>query len=234
MLRTVYWFMMFGLYLVITVFFAVYYKVLGKLKGKKIQGEYLHKVTSIWGQHMVKLTGSKVEVEGLENIPEETVLFVSNHQGNFDIPTLLGFVPKLKGFVAKKELKKIPMISLWMKWLKCLFMDRQDPRQSLKTILMGIEYLKNGHSMVIFPEGTRSKGGPVGEFKKGSFKLAVKAGVPIVPITINGTYKLLEETGRIRKSSVHIKIHPPIETKGYNPRVDEDLAVRVRNIIISG
>lgn len=234
MLRTIYWFMMFGLYLVVSTFFALHYKVLGKLKGKKNQEEYLHKVTSTWGQHMVKFTGSKVEVEGAENIPEGTVLFVSNHQGNFDIPTLLGFIPKLKGFVAKKELKKIPMISLWMKWLKCLFMDREDPRQSLKTILKGIEYLKGGHSMVIFPEGTRSKGGPVGEFKKGSFKLAVKAGVPIVPITINGTYKLLEETGKIKKSTIHIKIHPPIDTKGYNPRVDEDLSVRVRDIIIAG
>ncbi len=99
---------------------------------------------------MVRFTGSTVDVKGLENIPDRHVLFVSNHQSNFDIPLLMGYVPKFKGFVAKIELEKVPVISWWMKKMNCLFLDRNDMRQSLKVIIQGIGLLKAGHTMVVF------------------------------------------------------------------------------------
>lgn len=233
MLRTLYWFTGFWVYQVVSIFFAIKYKMLGK-KDEKLQLEYLDRVSKKWARSMVKMTGSQVIVEGLDNIPEETVLFVSNHQGNFDIPTLLGFLPKLKGFVAKVELERMPIVSTWMKRLNCIFLDRKDPRQSLKTILKGIELLKGGHSMVIFPEGTRSKGTHMGEFKKGSLKLATKSKVPIVPVTINGTYTLLEEKKRITKSKIVIKVHKPISTAEFDPKEQGDLTDYVYNVIQSG
>lgn len=233
MLRTIYWFTGFWVYQLASLFLGIKYKSLGK-KDKKLQQEFLGQATKKWARTMIKMTGSQVEVQGLENVPEETVLFVSNHQGNFDIPTLMGYLPKSKGFVAKIELEKLPIVSKWMKRIGCIFLDRSDPRQSLKTILKGVELLKSGHSMVIFPEGTRSKGKAMGEFKKGSLKLATKSKVKIVPVTINGTYTLLEEKKRITKSKVLIKIHEPIDTVNYNQKEQGDLTEKVYHIIQSG
>src|SRR5699024_1808110 len=99
----------------------------------------------------------------------------------------MGYLGVPHGFIAKVELTKFPIVSQWMKEMKCIFMDRSDRRQSLQSIKEGINILKNGHSMVIFPEGTRSKSDAMGEFKAGSMTLATKSGVPIVPITISGS-----------------------------------------------
>ncbi|MCT4543423.1 MAG: 1-acyl-sn-glycerol-3-phosphate acyltransferase [Vallitalea sp.] len=233
-MRTIFWFIAFWFYLLLTFFSRIRYWYLGKIGNKEKQSEILYKTVTSWAKKMVKLTGSNVTVKGLENIPERNVLFVSNHQGNFDVPILLGYIPKLKGFVAKVELEKLPIVNGWMKKLGCLFLDRKDPRQSLKIILKGINYLKEGHNLVVFPEGTRSKSSSIGEFKKGSLKLATKSGVPIVPITINGSYKILEEKNRIRKNNVNIIVHPPIYMENLSKEEQDQLATKVHEIIKSG
>ena len=103
---------------------------------------------------MVRVAGGTVEVKGLENVPKDKpVLVVSNHQSNMDIPVLLGYLNKPIGFVSKAEIKSSPVVPTWMELMNCVFMDRSDRRQSLKAIKDGIELLKNGHSIVIFPEG---------------------------------------------------------------------------------
>jgi 1-acyl-sn-glycerol-3-phosphate acyltransferase len=169
------------------------------------------KIATHWAQSLVKLTGTTVEIIGLENIPQRNVLFVSNHQGNFDIPLLIGYINKPKGFIAKIELKKLPIVNIWMEKINCVFMDRSNIRASMKAIQQGIAYLKNGKSMVLFPEGTRSKGPQMGDFKPGSMKLALKSGVPIVPVTINGSYKILEQNGFVMKpAQVKIVLGEPI------------------------
>ena len=123
----------------------------------------------------------------------------------------MGFIDKPKGFIAKIELSKLPLVHTWMKLIQCVFMDRKDLRQSLKAMDQGIQILKSGQSMVIFPEGTRSKGGPMGEFKKGSLRLAQKTNVPIVPIAISGSYKIMEErVFRITPAEVDVRIGKPI------------------------
>lgn len=173
---------------------------------------YGHLVSHYWGLMVVKLARVKVEVTGHENIPqEEAVVFVGNHQGNFDIPVVLGFINKPKGFLAKAELVKVPIIRPWMKAIQCVFIDRGDIRKSIKSIQQCIDVVKGGQSLVIFPEGTRSKGPEMSEFKKGSLRVAERSGAPVVPVTINGTYKIMEDTaGRINRAKVSLIIAPPI------------------------
>jgi 1-acyl-sn-glycerol-3-phosphate acyltransferase len=232
MIRTIIWFLNFTLYQIISSFFWLKYKYLIKAGKKEQAHQYLHKVTSHWARNMVKMSGTKVDISGLNNIPkEENVLFVSNHQGNFDIPLLLGHLPLSVGFVAKVELKKIPMVRTWMELLHCVFLDRKDPRQSLEAIVKGIGYLKEGYSMVIFPEGTRSKGNEMGEFKAGSMKMAVKSKVKIVPVTIKGSYKILEEKGRIQSSQVDIVVHEPVDVASLSVEQTKELHHMIQDII---
>jgi 1-acyl-sn-glycerol-3-phosphate acyltransferase len=187
-----------------------------------------------WGKFVVGLSGAQVTVSGEEHIPADTsVVFIGNHQGNFDIPLLLGYINKPKAFISKIEILKVPMLSDWMKLMQCTFLNRKDMRQSVKAMAEAVETVKRGYSLVIFPEGTRSKGGPVAEFKAGSFKLPLKAGVPIVPITIDGSWRLFEETGKMKKGEVHITIHPPVPTANLSKEEAAALPEKVRTIVMS-
>ena len=195
----------------------------------------LHKVSHAWSNFVMKVSGAKVTITGLENIPKDTVvLFMANHQSYFDIPLLVGAIDIPKGFIAKKELDKWPIIRIWMKYLRCILMDRDNMRKSAEAIVEGINTLKSGYSMIIFPEGTRSKGGEPREFKAGSFKLATKSKVPIVPITIDGTYKLLESNNRkIKSASIKVTIHPIIDVTTLSKEELNELPTRVRSIILN-
>lgn len=233
MFRTILWFIYFGTYLLSI------YPALQKVKrlaemGKTAEHDQLtNQVAQKWARSLVQFAGVTVSVSGEEKIPSEgSVLFVSNHQGNFDIPLLLGYIEKPKGFIAKIELNKLPLIRTWMTHLNCVFMDRSDIRQSLKVMKQAADYLKAGYSMVIFPEGTRSKSRTLGEFKAGSLKLASKAGVPIIPITISGSYKIMEQNGIIIKpADVKITLHDPIPTAGLSKEEAAELPEKVRAII---
>ncbi|SHJ56636.1 1-acyl-sn-glycerol-3-phosphate acyltransferase [Geosporobacter subterraneus DSM 17957] len=232
MLRTIFWFIYFGGYMLLLL------PKLWKVKMLEKQGK-LHEVQDIsqraaktWARRLIAITGTSVQVEGLENIPPGPVVFVSNHQGNFDIPLFLGYIDKPKAFIAKIELLKMPLVSSWMKNIRCIFIDRQDPRQSLRAINSGVDLLKDGHSLVIFPEGTRSRGPEMGEFKKGSLKLATKAGVPIVPVTINGTYRMMEANkGRIKPAQVKMIISSPIDTTSLTKEDENYLSDQVFAVI---
>jgi 1-acyl-sn-glycerol-3-phosphate acyltransferase len=213
MIRTIIWFIWFWVSLIFTLPFLLWTKILDK-QGKEDQRiKVVNKTASVWSRSVVNLSGAKVTVEGLENLPEGPVVFIGNHQGNFDIPILLSFIDKPKAFIAKIETLKLPFVSSWMRQMKCVFMDRNDIRQSITAINQGVQYLKEGYSMVIFPEGTRSGSVEMGEFKAGSFKLATKSGVPIVPIAINGSYNIMGKKSLIVKpAEVSVKILKPIET----------------------
>ena len=140
------------------------------------------------------LSGVSTTVIGLENIPkDEPVVFIGNHRGFFDTVVSYSRMPRLTGFIAKKEMQKVPFIRLWMKYLHCLFMDRSNPREGLKTILSGVEQINNGISIVIFPEGTRNKGDGIMPFHGGSFKLADKSNCKIIPMVQNNTENVLEK-----------------------------------------
>lgn len=198
------------------------------------RAKFIHNVTYKWAKFVLKMSGAKVSVYGTENVPQdETVLFIGNHQSNFDIPLLLASIDKPKGFIAKAELASWPLISTWMKYIRCVFMDRDNLRKSAEAIVQGINILKDGHSMVIFPEGTRAKDYNMLPFKAGSFKLALKPKVKIIPVTIDGSFKLLEETGRLNPCQVNVYFHPPIDTKTLSKEEIEALPSRVQEIVKS-
>lgn len=213
----------------------------GKLENLKKNGtkqdiqEYIDKVVNGWASHVLNYVGAKINVIGKENIPEGTCLYVANHQGFFDIPIIISSLDNSVGFIAKKELLKLKVLTYWMNQMHCIFMDRSNVRESIKAINEGIENLKNGYSMVIFPEGTRSKGPKVGEFKKGSLKLALKSGVPIVPIAIDGSYKLREgnEKSRIKSAEVKVTICKPICIENLSKEELTNLSELVRDTIVS-
>jgi 1-acyl-sn-glycerol-3-phosphate acyltransferase len=213
------------------------YKVnyLAKKGAKEERDRYIHETTSKWALSHVKLSGAKVKIQGEENIPKDIpVVFISNHQGNYDIALFMSYINKPKGYIAKAEMEKIPVMKTWMKYMNCVFMDRSDIRKSAEAIVEGIKILKQGYSLVIFPEGTRSKSNKLGEFKAGSFKLATKPRVPIIPVTLNGTYKLMEGNRNIIKpAEVEIFIHPMIETANLSKEQLDELPNKVREIIAS-
>ncbi|WP_174732933.1 lysophospholipid acyltransferase family protein [Mesobacillus harenae] len=193
-----------------------------------------HVTPQKWSKTIIKLTGSKVDVYGEEKLPEGPVVFVCNHEGDFDIPVLLGYINKPFGFISKIEVKRIPILSSWMAAINCVFLDRKDRMQAVGSIGEGIRLLEKGHSIAIFPEGTRSKGGPIGEFKSGGFRLAKGAEVPIVPISIAGTSKVFEQNGKLVKpAEITVTICPHLEYAHYKGRELKELAEDVRQTIIS-
>lgn len=161
---------------------------------------------------IIFITGAKVDIKGLENIPkDEAVLYIGNHNGFFDV--LIGYaaVPNLTGFIAKKEFEKIPGLNWWMHMVNCLFLDRSDARAGLKTILKAIDYIKAGISIFVFPEGTRSKTGKMGDFKEGTFKIATKTNCPIIPIAFTGTAAAFEnQFPKIRPVPITMTFGEPI------------------------
>lgn len=212
-----------------------FWHILGWLGLLNARQRYGYHVSRSWARFLLNVAGVRVKVKGTENIPEgETVLFVSNHQGNFDIPVLLGSLPKPIGFLAKVELAKIPVIHSWMNKLGCVFINRADLRQSVKAVQKCVEVLKGGQSVVIFPEGTRARGSQMGEFKKGSLRLVEKAGVPIVPVTVNGTYRAMEANDdRITPADVEVAVSPPIYFDRLSKEEQADINSIVRDAIAS-
>lgn len=192
----------------------------------------IRKAEDAWGKALTEKAGIAIKVSGLEHIPEGPVVFVSNHQSYWDIPVFFAAIPnKQFGFVAKADLFKLPGFGTWIQDIRSVFIEREDARASLRAIEEGVGLLAQGFSLAIFPEGTRSKGVKTGEFKKGSLRLATKAGVPIIPVTLNGTYKAYEEKGYIQPAAVDFIIHPAIITKYLSKKEVGELASVVEEII---
>lgn len=158
-------------------------------------------------------SGVKVTVLGEENVPKDApVLYVANHRSFFDILLTYVRVPRPTGYIAKKEMLKIPLLRTWMKNLHCLFLDRKDLKEGMKTILQAIEKVKSGISICIFPEGTRNKtADSFLPFHEGSFKIAEKADCAIIPIAMNNTSAIFEDHfPKIKKTHVIIEYGAPI------------------------
>lgn len=179
--------------------------------------------------------GGKATIIGTENIPtDRPVLFVGNHRSMMDVVLAGSLIPFPVGFISKKELEKIPLLHMQMVDINCLFLDRKDDRQALKTILKAIELIKGGQSMFIFPEGTRSKEeGKILPFHAGSFKVATKSKAPIVPVTIVGMGDVLEDHfPRLKRVPVSIEFGKPIETASLSRDEQKELPDRVRDLIV--
>ena len=167
-----------------------------------------------WGFKVIlKISGVEVTVIGEDRVPDEPVLYVGNHRSYFDILLTYSRCRDLTGFVAKKEMLNYPFLRTWMKRVYCLFLDRDNIREGLKTILTAIDQVKNGISVFIFPEGTRNKGEELSllPFKDGAFKIATKTGCAIVPISMNNTAEIFENHfPKIKKTHVVLEYGEPI------------------------
>ncbi len=167
--------------------------------------KYAFKVVMFW-------TGTRTRRIGLENIPKDTpVMFACNHKSLLDACIMYDTLSVPAGFVAKKELRKAPIFNRWMLLLNCFFLDREDIRSGVKMILHSIDCINNGVSIIIAPEGTRSKTGEMNPFKEGSFKIATRTNCPIIPVAISGTDDLFENHKPfVRKAVTVVQFGEPI------------------------
>lgn len=179
------------------------------------------------------LSGTKISVKGTEHVPKnEAVLYIANHRSYFDIVIGYATVPTLTSFVAKKEMEHLPLVSHWMRILKCLFLDRTDIRAGMKTILTGIAQIKEGYSIFIMPEGTRNHDKEMLPFREGSFKFAEKSGCAIIPVSMNHTDEIFENhIPWVKKTHVCIEYGKPIYLKDLSQEDRKFVGAYVQNII---
>jgi len=179
------------------------------------------------------LSGVKRTVIGTENIPRnEPVLYVANHRSYFDVPVTYVSLPAPTGYMAKKEIARVPFLRTWMRLLRCLFLDRDDIKQGLKTILKAIEQVKEGYSVFISPEGTRNHGKDMLPFKEGSFKIAEKTGCAIVPVAITNTDEIFENhIPWIKPAKVIVEFGKPIYPNQLDKEQKKHIGAYVQNII---
>lgn len=209
----------------IKMFFVLIYSLLWTLpslmKGIRLERagrvqelrELLANLGRGWGRMLVEGTGSRVTVDGAEKLPEDrAVVIVANHQGYFDIPVLLGYLPKPAAYIAKAGVRRVPILGKLNALYGTVFIERGNPRAALRAIQEGVERVRSGQSLVIFPEGTRSPDGRVLPFKPGALKLAQKSGAPIVPVTLVNTRSVMVKGSlRIRSAEIRVIIGDVIE-----------------------
>lgn len=194
----------------------------------------VHQHPKKWAIGILKRTKSTFHIEGLEHLPEGPVLFVSNHEGNFDIPTLIAHIPKPFSFMSKVEVEKLPIINEWMIAMNCVFIDRTDRKSAMQSITDMVSTLKDGHSMIIFPEGRRSKGNEVQDFKSGFARIAKDSHVPIVPIAIVGTADIMEKNrNKIKAAHVEMSVMAPISVETIQSLTSKELINLTHNQISS-
>jgi 1-acyl-sn-glycerol-3-phosphate acyltransferase len=178
----------------------------------------VYRAAQYWAKTIIAITGCTLEVEGREHIPPKGgVCFVSNHVGVFDIILALAYIGRPFGFIAKKELLLIPLLNLWIYILGGLFIDRKNIRKAINTINLGIQKIQKGGGMLIFPEGTRSKGRGLLPFKSGAIKLATNSLAPIIPVAISGSYEVFEKHYRVHAAVVRMVFCPPVITADMSP-----------------
>jgi 1-acyl-sn-glycerol-3-phosphate acyltransferase len=205
--------------LILSVFYAfIPAGILKLLKAESAANTWLR----ICGQGIARfslfMVGVYVTVDGRENLPAETnICYVANHLSMLDILVFSGPANLWASIIAKAELRKVPIINLWSKAIGCIFIERKSPHSTVKAILSGVEKLKKGKPMLIFPEGTRSKTGKIGELKPGSLKMATRSKAIIVPITIMGTREGLENLKGCKRTHAFLSIGKPIPTAELGP-----------------
>ena len=233
MIRTIIIFIFLVIFLIVSLPMQLVLFIMHKFNDDKARKASLAIVS--WAFNVILfLGGIKRIVIGEDNVPkDEAVLYVSNHRSIFDIVVTYPRVPRRTGYIAKQESMKLPVISFWMVYLDCLFLDRSDIRKGLEMVLTAIDKVKNGISIFIYPEGTRNKTDkPLGEFHKGSFKIAQKSGCPIVPVVVNHTRDCFENhMPWIKKTTVVIEYCEPIRIKELEKEDQKSIDQYVKNII---
>lgn len=199
------------------------------------RGRWQHGCAWLWSWLVVNTSRIRVRVEGLENLdPNRTVIFCSNHPSAMDIPILFLHLPVQFRFLAKRSLFRLPFLGWHLRRSGHIAVDRGRPREALKSFDRAAQRIKEGRSVVTFPEGRRNRAPHMLPFKSGSFYLAILSGVPVVPVTLNGTREVLKpDSYHIRPGQVEVIIHKPIPTEGLSLQEVESVSKRVREQILS-
>ena len=206
---------------------------------KRINPELMYKTSHVLVRGVFRVmlftAGTKVSATGLENVPDDRpVLYVPNHRSFFDILIMFSLMKGQSGVIGKKELKIIPFLALWMDCVHGLLLDRENPREGVKTIMTGVSYLKSGASMLVFPEGTRSKEKGMLPFHEGSFKLATRSGCPVVPVAISHSDDIFEKHFPfVRKTHVTVQFAAPIECAAMSREEQKQLPSMTQEAIRS-
>ena len=187
-----------------------------------------------WGKNFIRIGGWEVRVGGLEHLPSGGAILVANHQSLVDIPLVIAAVPREVRFLAKRELGRIPLFGYAMRKAGNLFIDREDPRDAVHLVRDATQRFDRGQVVVIFPEGTRSRDGAVGEFKPGAFYLARKKGVPLLPVLLDGGRTALPRGSLLFRPAVLVaRILPPVAGEGGRALTREEMAEESRRRILS-
>lgn len=209
---------------VLTILFGIF----------EAHGKRIYQVNRLWTWLILRVAGISLKVEGLENIdPKRQYIFIVNHQSNIDIPVLVQALrPFQLRWLAKRELLRVPFFG-WAMWAaKHVTIDRSDPQDALKSLARAKERLAAGISLVVFPEGTRSRNGALQRFKKGGFLLAVQTHTPIVPIAINGSGALLPAgSWRLGSGTIQVVVERPLGVEGFRPGNLRLLSNQARDVI---
>lgn len=197
-------------------------------------GNGLHRIARLWGNSILWIIWAKVTVTGADKLdPNQSYIYMPNHQSNADIPVLLGRLPVQFRWLAKAELFKIPLFGRAMRKVGYISIDRSNRKSAFESLARAALTIRNGTSVLIFPEGTRSPDGCILPFKKGGFVLSVDAGVPIVPIMIRGTRNIVPKKHFIiRPARVTMEILDPVETSDYTRKTKDQLLAKIRSILI--
>lgn len=223
-------------YLILSIPILLVEWIIGKFNPRAKDISSLRIIQTVF-RFILKVTGADITIIGHENVPkDQAVLYIGNHRSFFDILLTYVHCPDLTGYIAKKEMEPIPLLSTWMRYLHCLFLDRKDIKEGMKTILTAIEKVKNGISICIFPEGTRNKGDNELEllpFHEGSFKIATKSGCPIIPMSISNSAEIFENHfPKIKPCKVVVEYGKPIYPEQLSKEDKKHLGAYTQGIIL--
>lgn len=213
-----------------SIFYARYLNYVGNLNRRNW---YANVVVSRLSRVMFYMTGSRIKITGRQNIPKDTpCLFVCNHQGHLDSIIIQGFIKKPKGFVSITQYEHVPILGTWMQYMGSVFIDREDIRQTFKTISNATEIISGGHSMVVFPEGKLSNGEEMIDFQKGWLRIVRKNKIPVVPVTIKGSYKILSYNGKkMRPARIECHVSEPVSTENLKKVNEDQFLIDLKNAI---
>jgi 1-acyl-sn-glycerol-3-phosphate acyltransferase len=197
-------------------------------------GRLFHAVARNWAKFILWIFGIKVTVHGLRHLGSSRhYIYVSNHASMFDIPAVLSGIPDEIRIVLKKELTKVPIWGWALKYGHYISIDRDNPKDAVRSLERAAETVRNGASVLLFAEGTRSRDGALHPFKRGAFSLAARSGIPIMPVAIKGTFRILPKgSWKVAPADVSLVLDAPIPTKGMSGKEGEiELMERVHHVI---
>lgn len=214
---------------------SLYTVVLGALSlGSMLadrRGRMAHRCARAWARLILATTGVRTSARGVERVDRGvSYVFVSNHQSIYDVPVLFAALPLQLRIIAKASLGRFPVLGWHLRWTGHLLVDRA--RAGAGALKQVARMMRRGHSLIVFPEGTRSADGRVGRFRRGLFLLAIDAGLPVVPVAVAGTRRVMRK-GRLttRPGDVTLVVHPPVPTDGLSRADAGALAERVRGLV---